>query len=180
MSGTCQVGEDWLVSILDTESGHRFWLRTGQSFGALKFKSFDAATHMATLLYGEEEFWLQLARAEDNPLGLATSTASQHGSSGRIEHKVNEYREGLLLLLAEPASGARTPEAQATLKRNLSTLVTNYRASLMAEPSGQDKAIETSSNNSHRRLIGIKRRNRVNSRIWASDHIEKHGVPGQL
>jgi|GEM_PF-6498183 len=179
MSGTCQIGNDWIVSIFNTESGHRLWLRTGQSLGTLRFKSFDAATHTATLSYGEEEFRLQLTRPVDSPLDSAKSTAPEHRGLALIEQKVNEYKEGLLLLLADPASGPRTPEAQAKLKQNLANMVTNYRDSLMAEPSGQENAIETSNDSTRRSLIGIKRRNRINSRVWASDHIEKHGVPDQ-
>ena len=56
-----------------------------------------------------------------------------------------------------------------TFKCALYTAITGYSTSSTVYLSG--------TSNNEVSIIGVKRRNRVNSRIWASDHIIKHGMP---
>lgn len=178
MHATCQINGKWIVSILNIQNGQRFWLRSGQGIGDLKFHSFDGATHTATLSHLGENFSLKLNQATDSPQNVSTSVPAYTSRYAEVEHKVNLYRKGIMQMLEAPASGPRRPEAQSKLQRDLSNMVANYRASLINESAiKQEESLHSSVSDQDQKIIGIKRKNRVNSRIWASDHIEKHGLP---
>lgn len=177
MSGICQLQGDWIVSISNAENGRRLWLRIGQSIEGLQFNSFDAETNTATLLYENEEFKLTLHDASDCSQAVARSEPLNQNQHKEIQDRVKEYQAGLQVLLREPADGPRSPKAQAKLKQDLANMVANYRDSLLTELTEQENATESSVSETKRNNISAKRRNRVNSRIWASDHIEKHGHP---
>ena len=183
MKGICKIKGDWMVSLFNTESGNRFWLRTGQSIGALQLTTFDDKTYTAHLSYNDEEFALMFDRPENRPQAVLLSIPQRHDQVAQIEEEVNAHREGLKRILVEPISGPRTSKAQAKLEKDLANMVTNYREQLIADLSRQESNPEAtillSSSEPRHGTVGIKRRNRVNSRIWASDHIEKHGMPEQ-
>jgi hypothetical protein len=177
LSGVCKINGRYMVSLSDKNSGSGFWLQEGQSFGELMFNSFDAETKTAAFYAGNHGFELKLRRAEDIAVSVASSLRPNSFELQEIESKVGEYRKNLAPILAAPDSGSRTPEAQAKLEKDMEKMVTNYREQLIARLSAQAESSALQENAQASKVIGIKRRNRVNSRIWASDHIEKWGLP---
>lgn len=179
LAGVCEIDGSFMVSLSDKVSGAGFWLHEGQSLGELKFNSFDANTKTAVFSSGDHSFELKLRRAEDVGVSVVFSLRPNRSDLQEIESKVSEYSKGLKILLADPESGPRPPEAQAKLEKDMEKMVKNYRDQLIAGQSEQAESSALHENAQASKGIGIKRRNRVNSRIWASDHIEKHGLPEQ-
>jgi hypothetical protein len=177
LAGVCEINGRYMVSLSDKLSGAGFWLHEGQSFGDLKFNSFDANTKTAVFFSGDHSFELKLRRADDVVVSVVSSLQHDRSDLQEIESKVGEYRKGLKILLADPDSGPRPTEAQAKLEKDMANMVTNYRDQLIAGQSEEAESSALQENAQASKVIGIKRRNRVNSRIWASDHIEKHGLP---
>lgn len=178
LAGVCEINGRYMVSLSDKLSGAGFWLHEGQSFGDLKFNSFDANTKTAVFFSGDHSFELKLRRADDVVVvSVVSSLQHNHSDLQEIESNVREYSKSLKILLADPDSGPRPPEAQAKLEKEMKKMVTNYREQLIAGLSEQAESSALQENAQPSKVIGIKRRNRVNSRIWASDHIEKHGLP---
>lgn len=177
LAGVCEIDGRYIVSLSDKSSGAGFWLQEGQNFGELMFKSYDANTKTAIFFSGDHSFELKLRRTDDTVVSVASSLRPNRSDVQEIESKVREYSKSLKILLIDPDSGPRPPEAQAKLEKEMKKMVTNYREQLIAGLSEQAESSALQENAQASTRIGIKRRNRVNSRIWASDHIEKHGLP---
>lgn len=177
LAGVCKINGRYMVSLNDKTRGAGFWLQEGQSLGELKFNSFDANTKTAVFSSGNHSFELKLRRAEGVVVSVVSSLHPNRSDLQEIESKVSEYSKGLKLLLADPDSGPRLSHAQAKLDKDIEKMVTNYRNQLIAGLSKEAESSLLQENSQASEVIGIKRRNRVNSRIWASDHIKKHGLP---
>jgi hypothetical protein len=189
LKGICNIDGTWMLSIKDNPNRQHFWLKVGQRFGDLHLHTFDPDSSTATLLYQEEEFTIALAESDNLPIMVISSRSLTFEQIEQIKKKVESHRQGLnQVLLATPKSGPRSLEARKKIEQDLENAVANYRQRLMSQ--AEDNSITnevstaakinaatvgTSSNEVS--IIGVKRRNRVNSRIWSSDHIKKHGMP---
>lgn len=182
LKGICNIDGTWMLSIKDRANNQHFWLKVGQRYGDLKLSAFNPEDTTATLLLQGYEFYLVLSEKENFPEKVIRSRQLKPDELKHINQQVEKYREELKrVLLATPKSGPRRPETQLMLEQDIENAVANYRQRLMSIPESDqtDEIIaSTSSGNSDApKIIGVKRRNRVNSRIWASDHIEKYGEP---
>jgi len=167
LKGVCKLDQKWMLSVQDNKNGYHLWMYVGQSRGSLKLLSYDSVSGSAQLSYQDQTFSLKLGKPSE------TLT--------RIDKKTEAYRQGTQRLLEKPDSGARSQEAQQKLERDLEVSVANYRHRLLTKYiENTTDPIALASNGeagSELRITGGRRRNQVNSRIWASDHIEKHGLP---
>ena len=188
LKGICNIDGTWMLSIKDNPNRQHFWLKVGQRFGDLHLHTFNPDSSTATLLYKEEEFTLALAEKDNSPIMVISSRSLTFEQIEQIKKKVESHRQGLnQVLLATPKSGLRSLEARKKIEKDLEDAVANYRQRLMSQ--AEDNFItnevspvakinaSTVGTSKEVSIIGVKRRNRVNSRIWSSDHITKHGMP---
>ena len=189
LKGICNIDGTWMLSIKDNPNKQHFWLKVGQRFGDLHLLTFNPDSSTATLLYQQEEFTLALAEMENSPTMVISSRSLTFEQIEQIKKKVESHRQGLnQVLLATPKSGPRSLEARKKIEKDLENAVANYRQRLMSQaednfitnevsPVAKINAATAGNSSKEVSIIGVKRRNRVNSRIWSSDHITKHGMP---
>lgn len=183
LKGICNLNDEWMLSIKDVRSGHHEWLQAGQSFGSLRLLSYDSESESAQLSYQDKTFSLRLAQNSHEPLSVVRSSTSPNDVLDLINKKAEAYRVDLHKQLIAGDPRVRSHEALRKLEKKLETSVANYKQRLLAEydrdPNNTDVLTDVQAANSGPRITGGRLRNRVNSRIWASDHIDKHGLPAQ-
>lgn len=189
LKGICNIDGAWMLSIKDNPNRQHFWLKVGQRFGDLHLHTFNPDSSTATLLYQEEEFTLALAEKDNSPIMVISSRSLTFEQIEQIKKKVESHRQGLnQVLLATPKSGPRSLETRKKIEQDLENAVANYRQRLMSQAEdnfitnevstdAKINAAAVGTSSKEVSIIGVKRRNRVNSRIWSSDHIKKHGMP---
>ena len=189
LKGICNIDGTWMLSIKDNPKKQHFWLKVGQRYGDLHLYTFNPDSSTATLLYQEEEFTIALAEMDNSPIMVISSRSLTFEQREQVKKKVESHRQGLnQVLLATPKSGPNSLETRKKIEQDLDNAVANYRQKLMSEaevnsitnevsPDAKINAATVGTSNNEVSIIGVKRRNRVNSRIWASDHIIKHGMP---
>jgi hypothetical protein len=176
LKGVCKLGETWMASVNFKEDDGSFWLKAGQRRGHLQLISYDPETYTAKFTYQDQVFELMIAEADASPIGVLGSTVLSNKEMAEVDRKVEAYRKGLKQILAAPETGPRDREKQLQLEQNLQKSVSDYRRRLVAAYDDNTPSAEVGES-SGQNEIWVRRRNRVNSRIWASDHIEKWGLP---
>lgn len=167
-----------MLSIKDQQNGSSVWLKVGQTYGVLKLQSFNSVNSTATLSYDGQLFELKISQYDGTPLVVINPEVHTEEILADINQKVEAYRKGLSQILATPDAGPRSSGEQQKLEQDIQNAVANYRQQLMVT-TDQQPSPTSISDGIERHGLGVRRHNRVNSRIWASDHIEKYGEPDE-
>lgn len=180
LRGLAQLGESYVFSIHDTETKQSKWIESGQTFAGFTITGYDANRFIILGYYNNQLLQLSITESVLFKDFLTEGEKPLVCSGSEIKRLVNDFRnqeleklpdesEPLFYILKQSAENRIATYENNLLSLNQDNSVRN-RASRI-----EDKT--TSLNNKSPRIIGQIRQNYVNSRIWASDHIEQFGLP---
>lgn len=178
LKGICNLHDQWMASIHNNSTGGGNWLKAGQKIGNLTFEDFDQTTELARFSYKSEVFTLSLKANNESTFSTMLTSKLPAQALEEIESKVADYESGIKKILLDPDKIPSDSNALAKRVKEITTLVSNYREKLINEHQSQlETALTLNSSDNTNIGLQIRKRNRVNSRIWASDHVRDHGAP---
>ena len=164
-------------SVYNEQTRASSWVAINQSFAGIQIHAYDPQNMKIHASYGGQEVTLSLARHSQRPNiiqiyreeELEENSLPSISSKAEIPALVAAYEEAQLETLPEA-----THPLYELLKQTTANRVQSYKGELEASlnPKPEATASELSA-----RIRSQRGRNNVNSRPWASDHIELHGAP---
>ncbi|MGJ8638845.1 MAG: hypothetical protein ACSHYA_05590 [Opitutaceae bacterium] len=178
--GYCELVDTSLFSITDLRTGGSRWVKSNQVFDEITILSFDLRTGLFAALYQGREVYLKLKDAGESTGRIASWDQPQDEApltASRIEQLVNEHERTLMSQLPE-----KTHRLHAPMKVSINNQLIAYKAELYQELEEQTSIEQATpsaepASDLKPRIGSLRESNEVNSRIWASDHIEIHGEP---
>lgn len=177
--GYCQLADSSLFSVKDLQTGGSRWVEKNQPFGAITMLNFDSKEKLFTAVYQGREVYLKIRESDNIPLFVlgAEPTSKQQLTTLKVEQLVKEHERNLMNNLPE-----ETHRLHSVMRVSMNNKVNAYKADLdskLEKQSTTDMAADTNqvASNVKPRIGNLHKSNAVNSRIWASDHIEFHGEP---
>lgn len=171
------------ISLTLESEKHSEWISEGGVWGNIEFVEYDEESDSVLIRNHGKELRLELAKRSslkanylqaDRALNRATQ-ASPH--EREIMSKVDTYRSNEIAKIE-----TLDPRLRNRLKKSVERRAFSYEQHLRLKlaDSSSEQNIENTQvpNESKPLIIGSQRKvNQVNSRIWASDHIEEFGTP---
>ena len=173
LRGIFELNKQLYFSVESRFTGNNQWIAADKEFEGLTLEQYDQTKQEALGTFDQKPIKLRLF-LNDNHLAYDPLTISD---SKKLERAIETYKKNQYQNLPNQNSALYLPMKQAADNRigELQMLPNQSTNSLRTETS---TAIEVSSLENPSQVINKpKLRNRVNSRIWASDHIETHGLP---
>jgi hypothetical protein len=180
--GLVNLNENYMFSVHDIKTNQSKWIRKGQVFKGFKVTDYDSTNFMVVGFYLNSKVRLALAESE---LELIFNSAVMDEekqntySLAEIDYLVNNFRKNEFAKLPD-----ENEPLFYILKQSAENRIASYKNSLISfnrdelpenvEPSIEDKTIPL---NNKPRIGSQRKMNNVNSRIWASDHVEEFGLP---
>jgi hypothetical protein len=176
LRGVYQTNTKLLFSIESRISGRRGWVAANRAFEGLVLDSYDSHSMVANGTLNEKVFTLPLHQASRySRATLAHFTNAGPLGAKAIEEAVKAYATTTFNELPP-----KNHPLYAPMKLSADNQITSFRQALEAPQTSPETATretaQTEATTITAEPVAI-RRNRVNSRIWASDHIELHGLP---
>jgi hypothetical protein len=179
VSGYCEFNGNLMFSISDLRTGGSRWLSRAQVYNDLQLLEFDTHQQAFKAIYRGQEVYLHLKKTNDATVVLPQSPPLQEEtlSPSRIKQLVSELETKLIAGLPEESHKLHT-----AMKTSIQNRIAAYESSMIAkqmrQAEGNGHEHETFSGKQVKPMIGsLRQENRINSRVWASDHIEIHGEP---
>lgn len=164
-------------SVQNQETGQSGWIAQGRDFAGLQLESYDHSMQQAHGSYLGRPVVLDLQTPKYGLL-LWSENAETKDPLPETEQSIAQLQRALYDQLPSEDNPLHTP-----MRQSIDNRIASMRASLTDSGTYNQKSPELSStvieSNIARANLPI-RRNRVNSRIWASDHIKIHGQPSEL
>jgi hypothetical protein len=179
LRGVCYFQNQWQFSIFNKKTTSSQWIYLNKKFHDILITDYDVDSSIATLSYKGKVLNLKIAKSNDTPIVVLNSAIHTQSVIADINQKVDEFRQGLSQILGTPDTGPRNNKEQQKLEQDVENAVADYRQQLMAATDKNQIPLGNISNDPRYHVTGVRRYNRVNSRIWASDHIEKYGIPDE-
>lgn len=190
--GIIEFGNSTLFSVRSTSTDSARWLTINSCYESLKVLGYNKRASILHVNYKGQALEIPLAKSQTNHASQKNANDAADSfhvplKRSEIDSRTNAFREKELSKI--PNVNTKLKEA---LKQAAENRVSAYRRELeernkylnselssTSTTSMDDKTLSTTQV-AARVSIGIKRvRNNVNSRIWASDHIKKHGEPDE-
>jgi hypothetical protein len=167
-------------SLKSKQTGRSGWIAVNKDFEGLRLVTYDSAKRQAYGLYLGEQVTIKLPNpkfhglivsmdAEDDPFPIETGQS------------ITELQRSLYSQLPE-----KNNPLHGLMKQSIDNRISSLKASLNRSQNTAAEAITEVAANSINEAVRlaaanapIRTRNRVNSRIWASDHIEIHGLSSE-
>jgi hypothetical protein len=177
--GVVDLGNGPCFSLYETGSGSSGWFRLMQSNGRIYVQGYDSQKKRLSLEYLGQKIEVSLHQSDGKPLALPWSQSKyfQPDTLGEAEiaKQVEQFR------IEQYASIPRTTPALAqALQRSAENRINAFERGLHNKKTEGNESVSVREVEQPRiiaRLGSQRKKSTVNSRIWASDHIEKHGMP---
>jgi hypothetical protein len=177
LSGIFDFENRLQFSIKHQETGRSGWIAQGRDFEGLQLESYNNSKQQAHGSYMGRPITLDL-QTQKYSLLLWSEFPQTTEPLPETEQSIAELQRSLYDQLPPPGNPLHIP-----MQQSIDNRIASMRASLVDIDTNPKESPELPVNSIENTIEGaklpIRTRNRVNSRIWASDHIKIHGLPSE-
>jgi len=186
--GILILGNEILISVHSNNNGGSRWVPIGGQFHGLKILDYDRDKKSILASYNNSVLWLPLHEPAEVRSEQVQKKAGKKHEISEVENikdgineiplqiildrKVNNYKMALYDQML-PQNHQYSKEKTSQIETTINSRIIDYTKNL------RKKMNDINAGKSHTVPIGVARpkEGRVETRIWASDHIEIHGAP---
>jgi len=179
--GFCELPNTSLFSIRNLETGGSRWVEIGQQHGTITVMDYNRGTGLFRAVYQESEVFLKLQTPDiwAKPVNAAFAGTEEILTQQKVDSLIDAYSRELTETL--PRESHKLHGAMKIAANNrLNAYKTELQGALERQQSSSVK-IDTENKGPDPKpsIRNLRETNKVNARIWASDHIREHGEPDE-
>ncbi len=181
--GLAKLGGNYIFSIQETATNKSKWIEKNQAFSGFKVIDYDEISLTIKGLYNDQAIMLTLVESELTTIATKTKSGGKGKqivySQVEINQLVHDFKQKEFTKLPNE----KDPLFH-ILRQSAENRIHSYKNHLLSlNGNNLTENIEfvteekTESSRNKPRIGSQRKQNSVNSRIWASDHIEEFGLP---
>lgn len=176
LRGVYKTNTKMLFSIESRITGRKGWVPANRTFEGLVLDRYDNHTMVAHGTLNEQSYTLPLLKSN----GYSRATLVQFSDAGPLGTQTIDAAVKAYTTQTYNELPPKNHPLYAPMKLSADNQITSFRQALknpqVSSDTNQQPTAQPAAQTTTAKPLAI-RRNRVNSRIWASDHIELHGLP---